>query len=262
MWPAAAEIVVKLAQVLSRPNAPWSCAPVTVVEPALPITTADTIRGDTPRWVTRIPTSLPLTSFPSRLPAPVTGELASPVVVGVTAGAVVRIVDAAQPRSGARPGPGVLDVLGVAARAGEEVGGGRRAVVGDDLAGGRGDRGVGGGRLRRHAAVHLRAGVGIQVVEGAGHVGGDRVRARGHGLRLQRLRRPGRGHLGRDHAPDVVVESDHVDRVHAPVPLGRNSSAPRYAPRPATLRGPGPVAVSGALNLPSCLWVLWLTSES
>ena len=78
-------------------------------------------------------------------------ELTRPPVIGVAAGAVVGVVHAPQPGGGARPGPGVLDVLGVPAGAREEVGDDRRAVVGHDLARGGGDRGIGGRGLGRHA---------------------------------------------------------------------------------------------------------------
>src|ERR1700752_123978 len=44
-----------------------------------------------------------------------------------------------------------------------------------------------------------------------------------------------------------------------PEPFGRNSSDPRYVPSPARLRGAGPVAVSGAANVPTDLPVDWLT---
>ena len=69
----------------------------------------------------------------------------------------VAVFDALQPRRRARARPGVLDALGVAAGAREEVRRDRVAVVGDDLAGGRRDRCVRARRFRRAAEVHLRA---------------------------------------------------------------------------------------------------------
>ena len=90
--------------------------------------------------------------------------------------------------------------------------------VGDDLAGGGLHGGVGAGRLGRDAAVDLRARVGVLVEGGAAGVGRDRVRARGHGLGLERLGRPRRRALARDHAADVVLEVERVDGDQAASP--------------------------------------------
>src|SRR5919201_4434528 len=63
------EIEVKYAQVSSSPKRARSVAPLTFVLPPVPITFAVTIRGDTPRRMTRMPFKRPLTSPSSLLAA-------------------------------------------------------------------------------------------------------------------------------------------------------------------------------------------------
>ena len=164
--------------------------------------------------------SLPLTSLPRLLGGRGQGELAGPVVIGVAAGAVVGVGHAAQPRIRGGAGPRVLNVLGVATRACEEVRHGGGAVVGHDLARGRGHRRIRRRCLGSHALIHLRARVRIQVVEPSGNVGRDRVRPRRDRLGVERLSRPRRRHLGRDHAAHIVVEAHRVDGVDAARAIG------------------------------------------
>src|SRR5215211_5047951 len=127
---------------------------------------------------------------------------------------VVGVLDRAQPRL-RRPAEGVLVVLRAPAGGREEVGGDRLALVGDDLARGLRDGLVGRRLLDADAAVDLRAGVGV-VLEAVAALGrGDRVRASGDGLRLERLQRPRGGRLDRHDALDVLVQRHGVDRVDA-----------------------------------------------
>ncbi len=170
-------------------------------------------------------------------------QAVAPAVIGVVAGAVVGIAHPAQPRLGRRPRPDVLDVLGVAAGAGEEVGADRRAVIGDDLTAGRRHRGVAGRRLGAHAAVHLGASIGVEAEHRPVHVAGQAVGPRGHGLRLERLRRPARGHLGRDHPADVIVEPDRVDGHGAAGAVGAELE------RAAIRADPGQVQRTGAAHV-------------
>ena len=198
----------KRIQVSRSPKARRSCGPVTVVVPAVPTTPARTIRGETPRFSTRICFSRPFTSPPSERVARVSvhrNDLRP--VVGRDG--VVRVGDALEPRLGVRADEAVLDVLGAPAAGGEEERGDRVALVGDDAAGGRADGGAGRRGLRGDAPVHLRARVRVlgEVAGGPARVRRDRVGARGDGLRAQRLVRPRGGHLGGDDAGDVVLEA-------------------------------------------------------
>ena len=58
-------IAVKYAHVSNSPSRARSVAPSTGVRPREPTTSADTIRGDTPRLVTLMPLNEPWTSEPS-----------------------------------------------------------------------------------------------------------------------------------------------------------------------------------------------------
>ena len=144
----------------------------------------------------------------------------APVVIRVAGGAVVGVGHTAQPRFGCGAGPDVLDVLGVAARAGGEEGRGRHPVVLDDLPARRRDRRVALRGLGGHAPVHLRARVRIERVAVARHAGRDRVGARRHRLGLQGRRRPAGRHLGRDHPAHVVIETERVDGLHTAGAVG------------------------------------------
>ena len=196
-----------------------------------------------------MPTRLPLTRRPSLRGGRGQADLRAPVVVRVPAGAVVGVGDAAQPRLGRRPGPDVLDALGVAARAGEEVGDGRRAVVGDDLAAGGRDGGVGGRRLGRDAAVHLRARVGVEVdstmpptVVVIAYVRAATAWA------SSACGGPARRASRRPITPaDVVVEADRVDGLHAAGRRARTAASRGSCPGPAGSAAPGRCGrVSGA----------------
>ena len=92
------------------------------------------------------PRKRPSTKLPSFAPSVLREQRErAPAVVG--RGVVVGILDALQPRLRIAAREDVLDVLGVAAGGREEEGHDDLAAVGDDLAGGRGDGGVGGRRL-------------------------------------------------------------------------------------------------------------------
>ena len=212
--PRRCVIEVKNAHVSNRPKRARSCPPVTRVRPRLPITSASTIRGELPRCTTSMPRNLPLTSEPS-LRSALRERHPDRAPAVARRGVVVGVVDGLQPRLRLVAQRRVLDVLGASARGGEEVGDDRRAVVGDDLAARLGDRLVGRGLLGRDAAVDLRARVGVEVEAGARLHRRDRVGARRHGLRLQRLDRPRRRRLVRHHAAQVGVERERVDRVDA-----------------------------------------------
>ena len=71
------------------------------------------------------------------------------------------------------------------------------------------------GDLGQHAAVDLRAHVGEHVPRQPGGAAGERVGAGDDGLRVERLGRPARRHLGGHDAVQVVLERDVVDREHA-----------------------------------------------
>ena len=110
-----------------------------------------------------------------------------------------------------RRGEDVLVVLGRAAvgRVVEGVRDRRPALQHEP--GGRDDRRARRRLLAGRAAIHLGPAVVDDVVVGHARPespGG--VGARGDGLRLERGRRPGDGHLGRDHAAEVQVERDVV----------------------------------------------------
>ena len=128
---------------------------------------------------------------------------------------VVRVGNAHEPRLRQRAHERELDVLGVPARGGEVVRDSRLAAVGDDLTSRVAHRGVAANALPGHAAVDLRAGVGVLVEVAVGLAGGERIGARGHCLDLQRLERPGARHLAGDHAAQVAVHVELVDRGHA-----------------------------------------------
>ena len=91
-------------------------------------------------------------------------KLTLPAVVGRLR--VVRVRHANEPRLRQRAHERELDVLGVPARGGEVVGHGGLPAVGDDLPSRVAHRRVAADALPRHAAVDLRAGVGV-LVEGA-----------------------------------------------------------------------------------------------
>ena len=136
-----------------------------------------------------MPRKVPFTRPRSRAAA--AAKLMLELPVELRAG-VVRVGHAAQPGLRLGAGPGVLHVFGHATRAGEEVGDRGRARVGDDLPGGRRDRGVRLRRFGRRAAIHLRARVGVHVELRPARVRGQRVGAAGDRLRLQRGERPAR----------------------------------------------------------------------
>src|SRR5204863_9535983 len=102
---------------------------------------------------------------------------------------------------------------GVAAARRREVRPDRGAVVGDHLAGRRGDGRDGRARLHGRAAVTLVDLVIADVVVARGHVAGEAVASRGQGLRLVGLEMPAGRHLLRDDALHVVVV---VHVVHDP----------------------------------------------
>ena len=129
--------------------------------------------------------------------------------------ALERVVHAVQPRLGCGAGERVLDVFGAAAGAREEVRDRGGAFVGDDLPGGRGDRGIRRGGVRGGAGIDLRARVGVDVEARPTGVGGEGVRARRDGLRLECGGGPARGHLRGDDAADVRLEQRDDLLVHA-----------------------------------------------
>ena len=104
----------------------------------------------------------------------------------------------------------VLDVLGVPARSREEERRRDLVLVGDHFARGLLDRAVGALVLAVGALVDLGARVGIERAPAR-----ERVAARRDGLRLERLERPRRRHLGRDHPADVGVGVERVDGLNA-----------------------------------------------
>ncbi len=130
----------------------------------------------------------------------------SPVVPG--GGAVVRIRCAT--RYGTGFAPGTRSVIGGRAAAGRRGEERRRhlAVVEQHLALRVGDSLHARRRLAADASVDLAALVGVQ--EPSGLRRGDRVRARGDGLRLQRGWTASPSALTGDDALHVVVEADHV----------------------------------------------------
>ena len=203
----------------SSPRRARSVAPSTRVRPPVPTTSA----RDDPRRGAALdhldPAEAALDEPASFAPACAQRQLDRPPAV-LRRDVVVRVGDRLQPRLRLGAEVGVLDVLGAPAGGGEEERDDGLAVVGDDLAARGGDRVVGRSRLRRHAAVDLRAGVGVLVEARAALGRGDRVGARGHGLRLERLGRPRRRRLARHDARDVVLERDRVDRVEAAEGVG------------------------------------------
>ena len=90
---------------------------------------------------------------------------------------------------------------------------GRRdpALPEDHLAGGRPDRPVRRVLLGLDTSVDLAARVGVEVEERARLERRERVRARDHGLRAQRLWMPVVRHLPRDDPAEVTVEREPVD---------------------------------------------------
>ena len=56
---------MKLMYVEARRKIAWSCGPVTELRPRVPITSAVTIRGETPHFVSLMPSSRPFTRRPS-----------------------------------------------------------------------------------------------------------------------------------------------------------------------------------------------------
>ena len=194
----------------SRPKTRRSVGPLTTVLPRVPTSVADTTRGETPRCVTLIALNRPRTSPRSRACAWAAVRRNGPQRWrGETSRRGRRRSCShglgAEPRNefstfSVRP-PEVEKKYVTAGLPG----------VGHDLVAGRRDGGVGRRRLGAHAAVHLRAHVGV-LVEGRARLGRrDGVGARGHGLRLQRLGRPGRRALARDDAAHVVLEPERVD---------------------------------------------------
>ena len=107
--------------------------------------------------------------------------------------------------------PDVFRGRGPAARGREEVRLCGLSLVEHDLAGRRIHGGVRRRLLVLEPEVHLAARVRIEV-ECPGPARGQCVRARDHGLCLQRLRMPRERHLRRDDAVQVLLEADHVDR--------------------------------------------------
>ena len=90
------------------------------------------------------------------------------------------------------------------------------AVVPDDLAARRVDRGGRAGVLGGDAVVDLAPRVRVEVEDSARLARHDRVRTRRDRLCLERLRMPARRHLVRDDAVEVPLERDVVDRRDAP----------------------------------------------
>ena len=155
-------IEVKNAHESNSPKRARSCPPVTRVRPRVPMTSASTIRGERPRRTTSMPRKRPLTEEPS-LRAGLLEAHPDRAPAVARGGVVVGIVDRLQPRPRLVAERRVLDVLGAPAGGREEVGHDRLAVVGDDLAAGLAHRLVRRGLLGRHAAVDLRARVGVEV---------------------------------------------------------------------------------------------------
>ncbi len=82
--------------------------------------------------------------------------------------------------------------------------------------------------FRRKATVHLADDAAAQVkrLPVLLELLVQRVRARRHRLRLQRLERKGLGHLAAQNPGQVVLEREHVDELHAVVPEERHDVAP------------------------------------
>ena len=102
--------------------------------------------------------------------------------------------------------------LGPAARAGREQGQRHVAVVEQHLPCRHVDGLLPGRCLGGDAEIGLAASVPVDVERGAGPPAREGVGARGDGLRLERRRKPGRGHLRRHDAVEVLLERQHVDR--------------------------------------------------
>ena len=120
--------------------------------------------------------------------------------------AVIGVCHATQPRRRQRARERVLHVFSAPTRAGEEVADHGLAGIRDHLARRGRYRGVRLRRLRRHALVHLRARVGVDIEARPARMGRERVRAARHRLGLERGQRPARRHLGTDHAAYVCLE--------------------------------------------------------
>ena len=150
----------------------------------------------------------------------------SPVVVGRKR--VVRIVDRHEVRNGARL-PDVGDRRSAAARRGEEVRGGDLPAVREDLA-----RGRVHGRGRRRRLVRSRrrtpgcACRGRRRTTTRGLAHRERVRARGDGLRLQRLRKPVFGISDGTTAYRYCSSAHRVDARRAPCASDVTVNVPRY----------------------------------
>ncbi len=128
---------------------------------------------------------------------------------------VVRIVDAGEVRRALRPDPDVLDGSGPSTGRRVEVRNHQATAVHEHLARGLVDGGVRRVLFLVDATIDLAANVGEEVEHTARLSGRQRVRARGHGLRLQDLRRPVVRDLGGDDSIQVLLEPDDVDRPQA-----------------------------------------------
>src|SRR5690606_28254942 len=99
------------------------------------------------------------------------------------------------------------------------------AVVGDDDTGGGCDGAVRARVLGLHTSVDLAVLGGAEVVPGAAIERGHRVAPGRDRLRLERLHRPGRRHLGRHDTAEVVLDTDDVHDLHVTV----NGTQPHVA---------------------------------
>ena len=202
------EIDVKYAHVSKSPNFARSVAPSTGVTPREPTTSAVMIRGDTPRFTTRMPLNDALHERAELLRRRRHRQLRTSSDAAARPPSNSSSTDTSH-GFGCVPQRRVLDRLGATAGGREEVRDDRLALVGDDLPARVRHRRVGRRLLDPDAAVDLRARVGVVVEVGA--LGRrDRVGARRDRLRTQRLGRPRSGRLGGHDALQVVVEPDDV----------------------------------------------------
>jgi len=148
-----------------------------------------------------------------------------PVVVGRER--VEGIVDRGEVRHRLDARQDLLGGCAASPRGRGEVRHDRLARIQHDLPGGRVDGRRRRDPLRREAPVDLAALVRVEV-EGAGRglARRHRVGARGDGLRLERLGSPGRRHLARDDAAQVVLERDDVHDRESPGLREHAQSAP------------------------------------